>query len=63
MKTVTPVASKNVSSDEAVLNSWRNLLDKGSLQDGEDNLAGTARKSVVVISADRAKKLELKKVN
>ena len=57
MKTVTPVAVKNVSSDEAILTSWRNLLDKGSLQDGEDNLAGTARKSVVVISPDRAKKL------
>jgi NADH-quinone oxidoreductase subunit G len=57
VKAVTPVASKNVSSDEAILTSWRNLLDKGSLQDGEDNLAGTARKSVVVISSDRAKKL------
>ena len=60
MNTVSTSASKNVSSDEAVLTSWRNLLDKGSLQDGEDNLAGTARKSVVVISADRAKKLGVK---
>ena len=30
------------------------------MQDGEDNLAGTARKSVVVISAARAKKLGVK---
>jgi NADH-quinone oxidoreductase subunit G len=59
-KSVAPVANKNVSSGEAILTSWRNLLDKGSLQDGEDNLAGTARKSVVVISADRAKKLGVK---
>jgi NADH-quinone oxidoreductase subunit G len=57
MKLVPANTGKTASGDEAVLNSWRNLLDKGSLQDGEDNLAGTARKSIVVISPARAKSL------
>ena len=57
MKPVAATSAINPSSDEAVLNSWRNLLDKGAMQDGEDNLAGTARKSVVVISLARAKAL------
>ena len=57
MKLVPAATIKTASSDEAVLNSWRNLLDKGSMQDGEDNLAGTARKSIVVISSARAKSL------
>jgi len=59
MKPVAATSAINPSSDEAVLNSWRNLLDKGSMQDGEDNLAGTARKSVVVISPARAKSLSV----
>ncbi|MEY3103701.1 MAG: hypothetical protein RL256_723, partial [Actinomycetota bacterium] len=37
--------------------SWRLLLDAGSLQDGEANLAGTAHPSVAVISKSRAEKL------
>ena len=57
MKLIPANIGKTASNDEAVLNSWRNLLDKGSLQDGEDNLAGTARKSIVVISPARAKSL------
>ena len=51
------VASKPsvpVSGDQAVLSTWRRLLDLGTLQKGEDNLAGTARKSVAVISQKRA---------
>jgi NADH-quinone oxidoreductase subunit G len=59
MKPVEASSVINASGDEAVLNSWRNLLDKGSMQDGEDNLAGTARKSVVVISPARAKSLSV----
>jgi NADH-quinone oxidoreductase subunit G len=59
MKPVEASSVINASGDEAVLNSWRNLLDKGSMQDGEDNLAGTARKSVVVISSARAKSLSV----
>ena len=53
----SPVASVPVpkmASDQALLTSWRRLLDESSLQEGEDNLAGTARKSVVVISPKRA---------
>jgi len=57
MKFIPGNPGKSATGDEAVLNSWRNLLDKGSLQDGEDNLAGTARKSIVVISPARAKSL------
>ena len=60
MKSVSPIAVKTVTGDEAILTSWRNLLDKGSLQDGEENLAGTARKSVVVISNSRAAKIGVK---
>jgi NADH-quinone oxidoreductase subunit G len=59
MKLRNSAAAKSVASDEAVLVSWRNLLDKGSLQDGEENLAGTARKSILVISHARAKALNV----
>ena len=54
-----PVAAANVSApaDKALLSSWRLLLDAGSLQDGENNLAGTAHPSVAVISANRAQSL------
>ncbi|MFF3573065.1 NADH-quinone oxidoreductase subunit G [Nocardia jiangxiensis] len=38
----------------AVLAGWRMLLDRGRLQDGEANLAGTARPSVVRLSHDTA---------
>jgi NADH-quinone oxidoreductase subunit G len=55
----TPVAASSVSvpSDKAMLSSWRLLLDAGSLQEGENNLAGTAHPSVAVISAKRAQSL------
>ena len=49
-----------VGTDEAVITSWRNLLDKGSLQEGEDNLAGTARATTAVISQNRATALSVK---
>ncbi len=54
-----PVAGANVSvaADKALLSSWRLLLDAGSLQDGENNLAGTAHPSVAVISTNRAQSL------
>jgi NADH-quinone oxidoreductase subunit G len=39
------------------LTSWRLLLDLGTLQDGEANLAGTARKASARISRARAEKL------
>ena len=45
-----PVAS----GDQAILTSWRRLLDMGTMQRGEDNLAGTRRQTVAVISEKRA---------
>ncbi|OBI02964.1 NADH-quinone oxidoreductase subunit G [Mycolicibacter heraklionensis] len=39
---------------EAVLAGWRLLLDEGRLQDGEPNLAGTARAPVARLSATTA---------
>jgi NADH-quinone oxidoreductase subunit G len=53
----TPVAAgsaPSVSGDQAVLTSWRRLLDMGTMQRGEDNLAGTRRQTVAVISEKRA---------
>ncbi|UGT43749.1 NADH-quinone oxidoreductase subunit G [Nocardia yamanashiensis] len=38
----------------AVLAGWRMLIDRGKLQDGEPNLAGTARTPVVRLSAHTA---------
>jgi NADH-quinone oxidoreductase subunit G len=52
-----PVAAgsaPSASGDEAVLTSWRRLLDMGTMQRGEDNLAGTRRQTVAVISEKRA---------
>lgn len=43
-----------LESGEAVLASWRMLLDNGRLQDGEPYLAGTAHASVVRLSAATA---------
>jgi NADH-quinone oxidoreductase subunit G len=49
---------KNVSTEEKMnLTSWRLLLDLGTLQDGEANLAGTARKASARISKTRAEKI------
>ena len=56
----TPAHKVAHSSSDALLSSWRLLLDAGSLQDGEVNLAGTAHPSVVVISRARAEKLGVK---
>jgi NADH-quinone oxidoreductase subunit G len=52
----SPVSAGKVSAanDQALLASWRLLLDAGSLQDGESALAGTAHPSVAVISKNRA---------
>lgn len=53
------VAAKpaTISGDKLILTSWRQLLDLGSLQMGEANLAGTARKAVAYISEGRAAKI------
>jgi NADH-quinone oxidoreductase subunit G len=55
----TPRPLPKLGATEAILTSWRRLLDAGSLQDGEENLAGTARKSVAVISLKRAAELDV----
>ena len=60
MNLLAEKSKTSAGNDEAILTSWRNLLDKGSLQDGEENLAGTARDSVVVISRNRANSLGVK---
>jgi NADH-quinone oxidoreductase subunit G len=60
MKSVAPATTLSTNADEAILSSWRNLLDKGSLQEGEDNLAGTARPTTAVISKSRADQLSVK---
>ena len=51
---VAPGQAPAASSDQAVLTSWRRLLDMGTMQRGEDNLAGTRRQTVAVISEKRA---------
>ena len=47
-------ALPTLNSDQALITSWRRLLDLGTLQQGEENLAGTARRTVAVISPKRA---------
>jgi len=54
---VAAAKPRSISGDEALLTSWRLLLDLGTLQQGEENLAGTARPAHAVISAARAEKL------
>ena len=51
---VAPGQAPAASGDQAVLTSWRRLLDMGTMQRGEDNLAGTRRQTVAVISEKRA---------
>ena len=51
------ISLKQPTENQALLTSWRLLLDQGSLQSNEPNLAGTAHSSVVVISQDRAERL------
>ena len=54
---VAATGAQKISSNEFLLTSWRRLLDLGTMQKGEANLAGTARKAVVVISPKRAEAL------
>jgi len=54
MNKVSAPAVPTVSGDQFILTSWRRLLDLGTLQQGEENLAGTARATVAVISPKRA---------
>jgi NADH-quinone oxidoreductase subunit G len=54
MSKVSAAAQPTVSGDQFILTSWRRLLDLGTLQQGEEHLAGTSRKTVAVISPKRA---------
>jgi NADH-quinone oxidoreductase subunit G len=47
-------ADPEPGSGEAILATWHNLLDAGRMQDGEPNLAGTARSAVARMSAATA---------
>ncbi|WP_433329595.1 NADH-quinone oxidoreductase subunit G [Spirillospora sp. CA-294931] len=51
---VSPEARPQPGPGEAVLSTWRMLLDGGRMQDGEPYLAGTARPAVVRLSAATA---------
>jgi NADH-quinone oxidoreductase subunit G len=51
---VTPSQPAKPGDGQAVLASWRLLLDAGRLQDGEPHLAGTAHASVARMSAATA---------
>ena len=55
--TFAPHVLAAAPSDEFTLVSWRLLLDLGALQQGEANLAGTAKKARAHISAATASKL------
>jgi NADH-quinone oxidoreductase subunit G len=52
--TVRATDPPNPGSGEAVLATWRMLLDAGRLQNGEPHLAGTARRPVARLSAATA---------
>jgi NADH-quinone oxidoreductase subunit G len=54
---VSPISLPVPDAAHATLHSWRQLLDLGTLQAGEENLAGTARPAQVVISKSRAEAL------
>jgi NADH-quinone oxidoreductase subunit G len=54
---VVPSTQPALAADQALITSWRRLLDLGTLQQGEENLAGTARRTVAVISPKRAQAL------
>jgi NADH-quinone oxidoreductase subunit G len=54
---VAAISQPSLNADQALITSWRRLLDLGTLQEGEEHLAGTARRTVAVISPKRAQAL------
>lgn len=56
---VSPALSVHLDAGEAVLSTWRLLLDSGRMQDGEPHLAGTARTPTVRVSKATATMLGL----
>ncbi|AXB46683.1 NADH-quinone oxidoreductase subunit G [Amycolatopsis albispora] len=55
---VPAASAPKPGAGQAVLATWRQLLDEGSLQDGEPHLAGTARPVVARLSAATANGME-----
>ena len=53
------IDNAKVGSGEAILSTWRHLLDKGTLQSGEPYLAATSRVAVVRVSPSTAQSLGL----
>ncbi|ADB77102.1 NADH-quinone oxidoreductase subunit G [Geodermatophilus obscurus] len=56
---VVPPGDPKLAEDQAVLASWRQLLDVGTLQRDEPELAGTARPPVARLGKDAARRLGL----
>lgn len=54
-----PTVTTAMAPGQAVLSSWRHLLDKGALQSGEPYLAATSRVAVVRVSPATAQALDL----
>lgn len=54
---VAPVPPPEPTGGQAVLATWHQLVDLGSLLDGDDDLAGTARPSVVRLGKELAARL------
>ncbi|RBY80251.1 NADH-quinone oxidoreductase subunit G [Blastococcus sp. TF02-09] len=54
---VHAVGAPSMRADEALLASWRQLLDAGTLQRDEPELSGTARRAVVRLAAEAAARL------
>jgi len=57
---VSPAGPPSVGAHQAVLATWRLMLDSGRLQDGEPHLAGTAKRAVARLSAKAAGALGLR---
>ncbi len=55
----TTVKAKATGVDALVLSTWHQLVDEGSLQDGEPHLAGTGRVAVARVSPSTARRLAL----
>jgi NADH-quinone oxidoreductase subunit G len=53
----TVVPAPSLGEKQAVLATWRQLLDNGSLQSDEPHLAGTQRPAVVRLNAETARRL------
>jgi NADH-quinone oxidoreductase subunit G len=54
-----PAAAPTLADGQAVLATWRQLLDNGSLQSDEPHLAGTARATVARLSPATAERVGL----